>query len=133
MPQDNREIEDGPPTAPQDDIEEIRFHPDVEVEVPEDRVFQRKRGVFLLARATFTDHRGKEITVEITRANTTHSDFGCCVVYTQLPEEQGWREKSYESVHEPITKINRMAGGRHPEDDGGRARRWWESIYDLSL
>jgi hypothetical protein len=54
-------------------------------------------------------------------------------VYTELPDERIARQKHYKDLSEAITKINRMADGRHPEDDGGRARRWWDCIWDLSL
>jgi len=133
MPQDNREIEDDPPTASQDDIQEIRFHPDIEVETHEDPKYQPSRNVWCYASAKFKDHQGKTVTADFTKPAREDLEFEGWIVYTALPDELVPRSKSYETLHEPITKINRIAAGRHPKDDGGRARRWWESIYDLSL
>jgi hypothetical protein len=122
-----------------DDLHEILFHPDVDLKIYDDPKHQVYRDVFLHARVEFKDMQGRLIRVEFTKPPLSqvyppdYPDNVGWQVYTELPDERIARQKHYKDLSEAITKINRMADGRHPEDDGGRARRWWDCIWDLSL
>jgi hypothetical protein len=117
-------------------IQQTRFHPDVDLKIYDDPKHQVYRDVWLHARAKFKDHRGKLITVDFTKpalSKVYPEDYPDSVgwwVYTELPDEVTARKKNYKNLGKAITKINRMADGRHPNDDGGRARRWWECIFN---
>jgi len=122
-----------PSTERRDEFQEIRFHPDVDLEVYDDPKHLVYRELWCYATARFKDPQGKTISVDFTKPVTPHPAFDGWVVLTTLPSERMPRSKSHETLHDPITRINRMADGRHPDDDGGRARRWWRCIWDLSL